>query len=103
MALKKTIILENGIPMNYHRIVEINNIVNRGTFLKIRSYVNEEQRLKEKNKEIRYSDDIYIIDDYTVLEYNDKLSIKEAYEFLKTTEKYQGAEDVFEEEINYEE
>ena len=97
MAIKKTIILSNGVPMDYHRIAEINNIVNRGTFLRIRSYVNEEQRLKEKNKEIRYSDDIYVIEDYVSMEYNDKLTIKEAYDFLKTTDKYKGSEDIFEE------
>ena len=100
MALKKTIILPNGVPMEYHRIAEIQNIVNNQTQLVIYSYVNQEQRNREKNHEIRYSDDIYRTTDYAMLDYNDKLTIKEAYEYLKTTEKYEGAEDVFEEGDN---
>ena len=98
MALKKTIILSNGVPMSYHRISEIQNIVNGKTKLVIYSYVNQEQRDREKNHEIRYSDDIYRTTDYAMLDYNDKLTIKDAYEFLKTTEKYDCAEDVFEDE-----
>lgn len=100
MALKKTIILENGIPMEYHRIGAIENVVNGNTNLKIFSYVNQQQRNREKNHEIRYSDDIYKITTYETIPYNDTLTIKNAYEYLKTTEKYQGAEDVFEEEDN---
>ena len=97
MALEKTIILSNGVPMNYHRISEIKNIVNRNTQLEIISYVNQEQRNREKNYEIRYADDIYKVVSQIKIEYNDKLDIKSAYEYLKTTEKYQNAEDIFEE------
>lgn len=97
MALKKTIILNNGIPLNYHRISEINNIVNKNTVLTIYSYVNKKQREREKNNDYKYPDEIFKITDYAVLPYNDKLTIQEAYEYLKTTEKYEGAEDVFEE------
>ena len=97
MALKKEIILENGIPMNYHRISQINNIVNVGTQLIIFSYVNQEQRNREKNKEIRYSDEIYKITDAVLISYNDTLKIEDAYEYLKTTDKYKDAEDIFEE------
>ena len=97
MALKKIITLENGIPMSYHRIAEIKNIVNYGTVLIINSYVNQEQRNREKNYEIRYADDIYKVVSQMKIEYNDKLDIKSAYEYLKTTEKYQNAEDIFEE------
>lgn len=95
MALQKTIILKNGVPMNYHRICQINNVVNKDTVLVICSYVNEEQRNREKNNEIIYSDDIYTSFDYVQMEYNDTLTIKEAYQFLKTTDKYKDAEDVF--------
>lgn len=97
MALKKTIILDNGIPVSYHRIAEIQNIVNRNTRLLVYSYINEEQRNREKNHEIRYSDDIYIAKSYEDIGYNDTLIIEKAYEYLKHTPKYEGAEDVFEE------
>ena len=100
MALKKTIILENGIPMQYHRISEINNVVNSGTSIVIKSYVNQEQRNREKNNEIRYSDDIYVVLDNVNIPYNDQLDIVSAYKYLKTTDKYYGAEDVFEDNEN---
>ena len=106
MALKKTVILENGIPMSYHRIAEIQNVVNEGTKIKILSYVNQEQRLKEKELKDRdrirrmpmpkYGD-LYIVSDTVQLPYNDTLDIVSAYEYLKTTEKYKDAEDIFEE------
>lgn len=98
MALKKKIILENGISMEYHRIAEIQNIVNYNTILIINSYVNQEQRNREKNHEIMYSDDIYKIIDKVEIPYNDTLDIVSAYEYLKTTPKYEGAEDIFESE-----
>ena len=97
MALKKEIILQNGVTMNYHRISEIQNVVNGKTTLVIYSYINEEQREREKNHKIMYSDDIYKIADYMYLDYNDTLTIKEAYEYLKTTDKYKDSEDIFEE------
>ena len=98
MALKKKIILENGIPMEYHRIAQINNVVNESTAIVINSYVNQEQRNREKNHEIRYSNDIYKIIDKVEIPYNDTLDIVSAYEYLKTTPKYEGAEDIFESE-----
>ena len=98
MALKKQITLPNGVPMEYHRILQINNVVNSNTVLVIRSYINQEQRNREKYKEIEYSDDIYTSQDFALLPYNDTLTIREAYEYLKTTEKYEGAEDVFDED-----
>lgn len=97
MALKKEIVLDNGIMLNYHRIGEIQNIVNGKTKLVIYSYINQEQRNREKNREAMYYDDIYRITNLETLDYNDKLTIREAYEYLKTTEKYKDAEDVFEE------
>lgn len=94
MALNKTIILENGVPMTYHRIAEIKNIVNVGTVLIINSYVNKEQREREKNYEIKYSDDIYKVIDYVSINYNDKFDIVSAYDYLKATDKYKNAENI---------
>ncbi len=98
MALKKEIILENGISMNYHRIAEIQNVVNGKTILVIYSYVNQNQRNREKNNQLRYSDDIYKIIDRVITDYNDKLDIVSAYEYLKTIENYKDAEDIFEDD-----
>ena len=48
MALKKNITLNNGIILNYHRVVSVNNITNQTSIIEVASYINEEQRLKEK-------------------------------------------------------
>ena len=48
MALKKEMILENGITLNYHRVVSVNNITNQQSMIEVASYINEEQRIKEK-------------------------------------------------------
>ena len=48
MALKKEMILENGIILNYHRVVSVNNITNQQSVIEVASYINEAQREKEK-------------------------------------------------------
>lgn len=98
MALKKDIEQENGVILSYHRIAEIENIVNDSTKLKIISYVNQKQRQKEINAGMYGDARIYIMTSEEKLNYNDTLSIKEAYNYLKTTDTYKGAEDVFEED-----
>lgn len=94
MALKKDIELDNGIVLSYHRIAKIENVVNDCTKLIIISYINQKQREKESD---RFTfDNVYKLTTEEKLNYNDTLTIQEAYEYLKTIPKYEGAEDVFE-------
>ena len=44
MGLKKEITLDNGVSVNYHRIVSINNITNVSTIIEVASYTSEEKR-----------------------------------------------------------
>ncbi len=96
MALKKLIIQPNGIPTEYHRIYDIENVVNKQTIIRVYSYVNEEEREKDKNKP-KYSiqtDTVYIAESEEEMDYDDTLTVDDAYEYLKTLEKYSGAIDV---------
>lgn len=99
MALKKNIVLENGIPVTYHRVIGINNIINQETLIEVGSYINEEQRDKEKEwyknggNEASY---VFFNTVYYSIEYNKDLNVDNAYEYLKTLEIFEGAEDVFE-------
>lgn len=96
MALKKAIIQDNGIVTEYHRIFDIENIINDRTRIKVYSYINQAEREKEKRNP-KYSprgNYIYIVKSIENLDYDDSLTIDKAYEYLKTTEKYKGAEDV---------
>ena len=100
MALKKVVKTNNGIPLEYHRISRIDNIVNDKTMIIVKSYVNQEEREKEKQEQrARYfiGSSVFTYDDIIKIPYNDTLDIVSAYEYLKTTEKYKDAEDIFEE------
>lgn len=98
MALNKQIELENGIILNYHRIVSINKITNNCNIIEVASYTSENQREKEKeyynsideNKSIN----VFIETDYIQKEYSENETIEECYEYLKTLEKFKEAEDI---------
>lgn len=98
MALKKEIILDNGIIVKYHRINNIQKITNKTTIIEISSYIDENQR----NKEIEYyaindinkSMNVFIVTTYIEKEYNETDTIEEIYNYLKTIEMFKDAEDV---------
>ena len=94
MALLKAIELPNGVVVNYHRIVSIDKITNHSTRLEIASYINKDKREQEieqwsNNDTIT----VYIETEYISLDYDETSNIKDWYAYLKTTEKYGGAED----------
>ena len=98
MALKKEIELENGITVNYHRIVSLNKITNQTNIIEVASYTSEEKREEEKAYYEDNSEDktmnVFINTIYVNKEYSEDETIKEAYEYLKTTEMFKDAEDV---------
>lgn len=93
MALNKKIELDNGVIVNYHRIVSINKITNIENIIEVASYTNEEKREEEKealkNKE---SMNIYIYTRFINLQYNENSTIEDNYEYLKTTDEFKDAE-----------
>ena len=48
MGLKKEIELNNGVVLNYHRIVSLNKITNITNTIEVNSYISASQREKEK-------------------------------------------------------
>lgn len=94
MALIKSITLENGITVNYHRIVSVNNITNHSSIIEIASYTSKEKRLEEKNAlQNNQPMNIYIHTEYLSVTYNENLNVVSAYEYLKNTEKFKNSED----------
>lgn len=101
MALQKEIKLENGIVVNYHRIVSINKITNNSNIIEVASYTSQEKRQEElaaiqkgqKNGEA-VSMNVFIDTTYLNKEYNETDTIKDLYDYLKTTEKFKDAEDM---------
>lgn len=93
MALNKKIELENGIVLNYHRIVSINKITNQNTIIEIASYTSEEKRDIEKEAlENGEAFDVYIHTTYVDKEYDETDTIENLYEYLKETEIFKDAE-----------
>ena len=98
MAIKKEIELENGIIVNYHRIVSINKITNSCNIIEVASYTSENQREKEKEYYRSIDEDkqmkVFIETDYIQKEYLENETIEECYEYLKTLDKFKDAIDV---------
>lgn len=94
MALKKKIELDNGVIVNYHRIVSINKITNIQNIIEVASYTNKEKRNEEKEAiENALEMNVFINTQYINIEYNENSVIEEAYEYLKTLKQFEGAED----------
>lgn len=109
MALQKEIELDNGVTLNYHRVVSVNSITNISTTIEIASYVNEAKRLEEKayqelqmkedrtleeEEELEKGINVYIDTDYIQIPYDKDMNVDNAYKYLVTLDKYKGAKDV---------
>ena len=103
MGLIKEKILSNGIPVTYHRIVRVDNIINNKTIIEVASYINKEKRQEEiEALENSASMDVFIDTTFYSKEYEEETSIKSCYEYLKTLEDFIDAEDDDEENIETE-
>lgn len=92
MGLKKEITLGNGVNVNYHRIVSINNITNVCNIIEVASYTSKEKREEEKNAIKNATKmNVFINTEYINKEYTENFTIKEAYEYLKTLDEFKDA------------
>lgn len=113
MALEKEIELENGVILNYHRITSLNKVTNISNDIEINSYINETQREKERiyqelqkknaeGKELTEEEqkildkgiNVMVEAEYIQIPYDEEMTIEDAYDYLKTTEKYKDAKDI---------
>lgn len=94
MALLKEIELENGVILNYHRIVTITKVTNHSTILEIAGYISKKKR-EQEIQQLANDEEITVYIDTTFLsvDYDEKSTIKDWYAYLKTTDKYSGADD----------
>lgn len=98
MALQKEIVLDNGIKVNYHRIVNTSILVNKSISIEVGSYIDNEQRNKEKqvilNNYETNDTDIFIHTTYIEMEYKEEITIEEVYNYLKTLDLFKDCIDV---------
>ena len=95
MALLKTIELDSGIILNYHRIVTITKITNHSIVLEIAGYTSAEKREQEV-QQFKNGEEVTVYVDTTFMsvDYDEDTTIKDWYDYLKTTNKYLNAEDI---------
>lgn len=94
MALIKEIELENGIKVNYHRIVSVNNVTNHASIIEIASYTSKEKREQEKEAfERKEFIDVFKETQFIEKEYEEDLNVVSAYEYLKTLPEFSGCTD----------
>ena len=92
MALIKEIELDNGVVVRYHRIVSINKITNNCNLIEVASYTTEDKRKEEIEKIDNGEEmDIFINTNYITVPYNEDQTIKQCYDYLKTTDMFKGA------------
>lgn len=89
MALKKEVRQDNGVVTNYHRILYVMSTINSHVSIAVLSYIDEPGRNMENGE----------IEPYKVAvtyekEYEENMTIKDAYEYLKTLPEFEGAEDI---------
>lgn len=95
MALQKSIELENGVTVNYHRIVSINSIINHETVIEIASYTDSTKRDEEKEKLAKNEPmNVFIHTNYKCVDYDKDLNIETAYEFLKNLDKFKDSKNI---------
>ena len=95
MALCKEIDLGKGVKANYHRIKSMVIIVNQEIQILVSSYTDKQQREEEKVPVEEGQEPIFnsIFNEVIYAPYTEDFNVKEAYEYLKTTDKYKDAED----------
>ena len=95
MALLKTIELDSGIVLNYHRIVTITKVTNHSTIIEIAGYTSKDKRNQEV-QQIENGQEItaYIDTSFMSVDYDENATIKDWYDYLKTTDRYLDAEDI---------
>lgn len=94
MALIKSITLDNGITVNYHRIVSVNNITNHSSIIEVSSYTSKEKRQEEKTAlENNESMNVFIHSEYINVDYSPLMNVNSAYEYLKNINKFKNSED----------
>ena len=89
MALYKEIRQNDGVRTAYHRIMFLQQTVNKQSSIAVLSYTDEEARKFEQDGEYRpYRKSVtYEVD------YDPNMTVGKAYEYLKTLDEFSGATD----------
>lgn len=95
MGLSKRVTLANGVQTNYHRIRTIMHDVGSKTLVDVVSYTSRAKR--EEEREAGGLVETCVDVEWHEHDYDDALTVADAYAWLKTTEQFEGATDVLDE------
>ena len=96
MALSKRIELDNGVAVNYHRVVSVNIITNQCNVIEVASYTSRSKR-EEEAAAIENSADMNVFIDtrFYNAEYDQGMTVESAYGWLKSNvEEFADADDL---------
>ena len=97
MALKKTVVMPNGLPLEYHRIALVSLDINNQNTVLVHSYLNEAARQYEKDYRAGLIENPtfpYVHSEYYNPPYDGVMSISRAYDWLRNNvPAFEGAED----------
>ena len=91
MALKKSIMQEDGVTTNYHRILYIHNTLNKQCSIAVVSYIDNTARTNEQDMLIAQP---YMKAVTYETKYDEGMTPEKAYDYLKTLPQFEGAEDI---------
>lgn len=102
MAISKTYILPNGVPVGYHRIEELAVVSHARCHVLVKSYIDQASRQREIQRWEETRQPPYettIPEQYSYMREIDmpfagELNIEAAYTYLKTLPEFEGAVDV---------
>lgn len=102
MAIKKKVTADNGIVTEYHRIALVSIDVNQQNTILVHSYLNADGRQIEKDYAAGLYRDVdagfmkfpYVDAKYINTAYDENMTVKAAYNYLKTLPQFEGAEDI---------
>lgn len=91
MALYKPIRQSDGVTTNYHRILFLQQTVNRQNSIVVLSYVDQDSRTDEQTNVLEQPYQKSVTYETA---YDESMTIASAYEYLKTLPQFEGAEDI---------
>lgn len=100
MGLIKQITSPEYIPLNYHRVYGVSNEIHSHFTISIMQYISKEDREKEKTDPSApiYRTSISYIKQYDDPAEMEEMTIRDAYNWLKTLPEFEGAIDDLEDD-----
>jgi hypothetical protein len=102
MAIKKKVVADNGVTTEYHRVALVNIDVNSQNTILIISYLSDDGRQIEKDYAAGAYADVeedtikfpYTESRYIHTDYDENMTVKAAYEYIKSLPEFEGSEDI---------